>query len=444
MVLVEDFEANRPHVSACSIGGSQQPNRLVMAVGIRGQLCEQFENIRDEYVSPTIGGQRERVVGVAFGLFDFSGLILHARTRRPRQRQIHPFAHRHGFVGQPLGGRRIAALQPAQGGVPDEESSRHGLPWTVALRCFTRVPCRLGITVCQTGDGNLAMADGIVVVTKPCGAFQGLIGIRSGTADVTTQGQRVAFSHETDDLHQHVVSCGRLVDRLSEQGHCSGEIAEVGSCVRDPHAARTRAESITDGISEAKPLLGGIDRGDGVACDQGSHGLPVEDLAQPPVYRRVLGRDRPPRRSKASSPPRRTSRWTRAPLAPSTAALGRRVREPRPRPLRLPRSSRSNRRRPIGVFCPQALGCAVPTCPRHRPFVPQGRYSARPGPPALGLASATAAAVTRRAATPTRFRHSRVLHANAARRLSISSSSRSSNCSWPVSAGVSNSVAFDV
>ena len=111
VVGVIDLEPDRAHALPDGRCRAEEPGRFAVTAGVAGQSGEAFQDVGDAQVRLDVGGTRERVVGVAFGLVRLTLRDRHAGTRGQRPHQRPAGRCRDGFVGPAPGRDQIPARQ---------------------------------------------------------------------------------------------------------------------------------------------------------------------------------------------------------------------------------------------------------------------------------------------------------------------------------------------
>ena len=176
---------------------AEEAGRFAVTAGLAGQSGEAFQDVGDEQVRLEFGGTRERVVGVALGLFWLTLRDRHPGARRQRVRQERAGRCRHGVVGPAAGRDQIPArqrgLRALRRAAPPPSAGR-------TLRC-----CRpASVASCAVAASPAARAairqrpvgDARVKPAKLGGGLDGRVGGGPGRSRVTLVRQRDALARE--------------------------------------------------------------------------------------------------------------------------------------------------------------------------------------------------------------------------------------------------------
>ena len=253
--------------------------------------------------APMSAAQRERVMGVAFGLFRLALRDRDAGARRQRRRQV-PARRRRDTASsaQRRAAVEIAARQRGLRPSRCDLHRRHGAGHSAAARPprsrpappqHRRRPGPRQPTLRSRRPGELAQLRG---------GLDGRVGRGPGRARVTLVRQHVCPGRRGRAPSRHIVSClglgrpaRRIVRRLRPDRPASSvPIPRHQRHAREPNrspiaSARSRPSSAAARAAIGSPAIAAA------IC------LPGEDLAQPPPVAQLRGPGRSPRRSTAAA-----------------------------------------------------------------------------------------------------------------------------------------------
>ena len=107
---VLDLEADGAHALPDGMCRAEEPGGFAVTAGIAGQSAEALQDVGNAQIRLDAGGDRERVVGVAFGLFRLTLRDRHPGARRQRPR-YQPVVFDDGVVGPAAGRDQIPTRQ---------------------------------------------------------------------------------------------------------------------------------------------------------------------------------------------------------------------------------------------------------------------------------------------------------------------------------------------